>query len=146
MGATKKWKPVKPLHNRKRNSINDATPAEWDAVRDSVDVKTDAGKVYSNKGSKGYFPSKPINEHRKEFYESVMESRDSDVVNSPAHYNNGSVECIEYIKQQLSADEFKGYLLGNMIKYTHRHKYKNGLEDLKKAQWYQNKYIEEYGG
>lgn len=59
-----------------------------------------------------------------------------DVVNNPSHYNKGGMECIDYIEQQLSPEAFKGYLEGNMIKYMHRHKYKNGLEDLKKAQWY----------
>lgn len=60
----------------------------------------------------------------------------ADVVNQPPHYNRGGVECIDYIEQQLSPEAFKGYLEGNMIKYMHRYKYKNGLEDLKKAQWY----------
>lgn len=32
--------------------------------------------------------------------------------------------------------------LGNAIKYICRHKGKNGLEDLKKAQWYLNREIE----
>ncbi|MBQ5695934.1 MAG: DUF3310 domain-containing protein, partial [Clostridium sp.] len=39
-------------------------------------------------------------------------------------------------------DEFTGFLRGNIIKYVWRYKDKNGLEDLKKAQWYLNKLIE----
>ena len=31
---------------------------------------------------------------------------------------------------------------GNIIKYLWRDRYKNGIEDLKKAQWYLNKLIE----
>jgi len=48
---------------------------------------------------------------------------------------------IEYIKQQLG-DCFTEYCEGNVIKYLHRWRYKNGTEDLKKAQWYLNEMIE----
>ena len=67
---------------------------------------------------------------------------DEDKVNSPSHYGQGSIECIEYIEDFLTREEFIGYLRGNIAKYLHRWRYKNGLEDLKKAQWYQNKLIE----
>jgi len=64
-------------------------------------------------------------------------------VEKPPHYNEGDIECIDYIKQQLG-DQFGAYLLGNCHKYLHRHKYKgSALEDLKKAQWYLNKLIGE---
>tara|TARA_R110000796_G_scaffold252285_2_gene385924 strand:- start:1176 stop:1421 length:246 start_codon:yes stop_codon:yes gene_type:complete len=66
-----------------------------------------------------------------------------DAVNRPAHYNNSGVECIDYIQQQLG-DEYKGYLLGNCIKYIHRHKYKHSpREDLLKAKWYLERLIAE---
>lgn len=32
---------------------------------------------------------------------------------------------------------------GNVVKYVTRWKYKNGIEDLKKAQWYLQKIIKE---
>jgi hypothetical protein len=67
-----------------------------------------------------------------------------DPVNKPAHYNNGSVEAIDYIKQQLGK-EFPAYLVGSAIKYIHRHKYKDAnIQDLEKAVWYINKLIEHY--
>ena len=65
-----------------------------------------------------------------------------DNVNNPAHYGQGSIECIDYIEDFLTKEEFIGYLRGSIAKYLHRWRYKNGLEDLKKAQWYQNKLIE----
>jgi hypothetical protein len=65
-----------------------------------------------------------------------------DNVNNPAHYGNGSIECIDYIEDFLTREEFIGYLRGNIAKYMHRWRYKNGVEDLKKAQWYLNKLIE----
>ena len=36
---------------------------------------------------------------------------------------------------------FEYYLQGNIMKYLWRYRYKNGAEDLKKAQWYLNKLI-----
>ena len=63
-----------------------------------------------------------------------------DVVNSPSHYNQAGVECIEAIAAATD-DGFEYYLQGNIIKYIWRYRYKNGIEDLKKAQWYLNKLI-----
>jgi hypothetical protein len=59
-----------------------------------------------------------------------------DNVNSPSHYGQGKIECIEYIRDFLTKEEYIGYLRGNIAKYLHRWRYKNGLEDLKKAEWY----------
>ncbi len=60
-----------------------------------------------------------------------------DNVNKPLHYRmNGEIECIEYIQDFLTEEEYIGYLRGNIAKYLHRWRYKNGLEDLKKSEWY----------
>ena len=67
-----------------------------------------------------------------------------DMVNHPPHYNEGGLECIDYIKQQLGS-QFPSYLEGSIIKYIHRHKYKDAnIQDLEKAQWYLNKLIDYY--
>ncbi len=63
-------------------------------------------------------------------------------VTKPAHYNKGGIEAIDYIKQQLG-DGFGDYCAGNVMKYVHRFKYKNGLEDLKKARVYLDWLIED---
>ena len=60
----------------------------------------------------------------------------NDNVNNPSHYGQGSIECIDYIKDFLTDEEYIGYLRGNIAKYQHRWRYKNGLEDLKKSNWY----------
>ena len=65
-----------------------------------------------------------------------------DNVEHPSHYCRGGIECIDAIEASLGKDEFAGFLRGNIIKYVWRYKDKNGLEDLKKAQWYLNKLIE----
>ena len=69
---------------------------------------------------------------------------DKDMVNHPPHYENqGEVECIDYIKQQLG-DNFRYYLEGTAIKNLHRFKYKDKeIEDLEKHQWYVSKLIQE---
>jgi hypothetical protein len=60
----------------------------------------------------------------------------SDPVNSPTHYTQGSMEVIEAI-EGLTLD----YHEGTVLKYIARWKYKNGLEDLRKARWFIDRLI-----
>ena len=69
----------------------------------------------------------------------VKSSPAHDAVNKPAHYNTGGIECIEAMEAMLSTEEFIGYLRGNGLKYRWRFRYKNGIEDLRKAEWYDKK-------
>lgn len=73
--------------------------------------------------------------------EVVSNEPKEDMVNSPPHYGTGEIECIDYISDFLSRDEYVGYLRGNIAKYLHRWRYKNGIEDLNKAQWYLQRLI-----
>ena len=66
-----------------------------------------------------------------------------DAVSHPSHYTSGGIECIDCIKAALG-ENFTGFLIGNVIKYTYRYKNKNGLEDLKKAAWYLDRAIKEF--
>jgi hypothetical protein len=64
-----------------------------------------------------------------------------DMVNSPPHYNEFGIECIDAI-EAATGSEFKGYLQGNILKYLWRYKYKGKpLEDLEKAEWYLSRLI-----
>lgn len=63
---------------------------------------------------------------------------------NPLHYKQGNIECIDALKDVMSLEEFKGFLRGNVIKYVWRTNKKNGVEDLKKAQWYLTRLIAEY--
>lgn len=73
-------------------------------------------------------------------YEETDEVKD--YVNNPDHYNNGGIECIDYLSDNMSWEGYTGYLEGNCKKYLHRWRYKGKpLEDLKKAQWYLNRLI-----
>ena len=66
-----------------------------------------------------------------------------DMVNHPQHYKTKSgLEAIDVI--EAFTDGLQGYEAvetGNVLKYICRWKKKNGLEDLKKAQWYLNRLI-----
>ena len=70
---------------------------------------------------------------RKEKEDTTRCTEQVDLVNSPPHYNNGGVECIDYIEQQLGK-EFAFYCQGNVIKYITRHRTKGeGRKDIEKA-------------
>ena len=66
-----------------------------------------------------------------------------DMVNHPKHYKaKNGMEVIDVIEAFTA--NLKGYEAthtGNVIRYICRWKEKNGLEDLKKAQWYLNRLI-----
>lgn len=64
--------------------------------------------------------------------------RINDAVNSPSHYKQGERETIENIRDTMSSEGYQGYCVGNIVKCLSRYKFKNGLEDVKKAK----KYIE----
>ncbi|EGM8709796.1 DUF3310 domain-containing protein [Listeria monocytogenes] len=64
----------------------------------------------------------------------------SDNVNNPAHYTAGGIETLDYIKAKVK--DYPSYVAGNILKYVSRYEHKNGIEDLKKAQFYLNDLIE----
>ena len=109
-------------------SINDATPDEWDAVAKKFNgYKTDGQEAREAR-------------RRETQIEKVNGKLDTyNNVNHPSHYNQGQTECIDAIEAMLSVEEYIGYLRGNSMKYRWRFRYKNGLEDLNKAQWYEKR-------
>ena len=79
-----------------------------------------------------------------EYVEPFVSVEDSDPVNRPSHYTDGGIECIDAIKASMSTEAFLGFLKGNVQKYMWRYEKKVApVEDLKKAQWYLSKLIEE---
>ena len=67
-----------------------------------------------------------------------------DLVNHPAHYESETglevIDVIEAFTFDLKGIEATD--TGNILKYICRWKKKNGLQDLKKAQWYLNHLID----
>lgn len=76
-----------------------------------------------------HFPNTPIQKYK---------ANQNDHVNKPSHYTQGERETIENIRDTISSEGYQGYCIGNVVKYLARYKFKNGLEDVKKAK----KYIE----
>lgn len=64
-----------------------------------------------------------------------------DMVNHPKHYTSGKIEVIKIMEDQLTPEEYRGYIKGQVIKYITRERHKNGLEDLEKAYWYLGRLI-----
>lgn len=67
-----------------------------------------------------------------------------DNVNKPAHYQQGTVECIEAIMSALTPEEWRGFCKGNIIKYTWRERYKGQDESIAKAIWYAQQITEDH--
>ena len=65
-----------------------------------------------------------------------------DLINSPPHYTQASIECIDAIAAALSEDEFRGFVKGNALKYIWRSELKGeSVENIKKAIWYLNRLV-----
>ena len=67
---------------------------------------------------------------------------ENDVVNHPSHYTQGGIECIDAMKSAFGADELAVYCKIAAFKYIWRCELKNGSEDVKKAIWYLQKFLE----
>lgn len=63
-------------------------------------------------------------------------------VEHPAHYTGTSIECIDAMRETQGVEAVKNFCICNAFKYLWRHDRKNGVEDVKKAAWYLNKFIE----
>lgn len=74
----------------------------------------------------------------------IVEKNKQDMVNHPNHYKTKSgieaIDAIEAFTEGLTG--YEAVETSNVLRYMFRWKKKNGLEDLKKAQWYLNRLIE----
>ena len=57
---------------------------------------------------------------------------------NPQHYRQGEIEVIDFI-----LDQKMDYLTANVQKYIARWRFKEGIEDLRKARWFLDKLIEQ---
>lgn len=74
--------------------------------------------------------------------ENFADEEPIDNVNHPSHYT-GKYECIDVMQDVFGDEATNDFCLCNAFKYIWRARKKNGLEDVKKAVWYLNKYVEE---
>ena len=82
-------------------------------------------------------PETTLNDQYAEIEEVRQALKDN--VNHPSHYADSAIECIDAMEAMMTPEQFIGYLRGNLFKYQWRYEKKNGIEDLKKAQWYLEK-------
>jgi len=59
-----------------------------------------------------------------------------DTISQPPHYSRHKIQPLDFILANRL-----GYVEGNVIKYVCRWQHKGGIEDLKKAREYLDKYI-----
>ena len=57
---------------------------------------------------------------------------------NPEHYQQGEIEVIDFI-----LDQKMDYLTASVQKYLARWRFKNGIDDLRKARWFLDKLIEQ---
>ena len=113
---------------KQKTSIDDVTPEQWDALR-AKEIGRD------HKFQVQWLDEEDVPNEHPVF-------GDTNMVDNPPHYNNGSIECIEAIEAMLNKDEYIGYLRGNALKYRWRFRYKKKpFEDLRKARWYEERLI-----
>ena len=116
--------------------LNDATPDEWDDVARKWDEKQK-----QSDGEQYREARRRLKGEHGTIYKPKDYNKQYNNVHSPAHYNQGQTECIDAIEAMLSVEEYIGYLRGNSMKYRWRFRYKNGFEDLSKAQWYEQRLV-----
>ena len=106
-----------------------------------LDKKTTSADIIAYRLHKPEINSR-ANDDRLE--QDLNECIGQDVVNHPSHYTKGNIECIDAIDSATTGKSgIEAVCVANVIKYLWRYEEKNGLEDVKKAQWYLNKLISE---
>lgn len=72
-----------------------------------------------------------------------MNKEDLEKVDHPSHYNReGAMECINEMLLIFGKENVKAFCLLNAWKYRYRAADKNGIEDLRKSDWYLQVYKE----
>ena len=72
----------------------------------------------------------------------IIFSDEQEEINHPDRYAGGKFECIDVMLDVFGVDAVKHFCILNAFKYIWRAEKKNGVEDIKKAVWYLNKFIE----
>lgn len=110
---------------------------------DIVDIDATARTIVNYKrGTKGTCMG---NKDLEKFISSnLIPYVENDNVNHPSHYadSENDIECIDAMIAAYGKEAVMCFCKCNAFKYQWRFDKKNGDEDLKKSQWYQNKYME----
>lgn len=142
-GRPRKYCPdcaIKFCHKSKKEVEEEAKMTTLDSKKTEDRQKEDSNKTEDRhiEDSSEEAVQVPTAEHMDKMYGNIKH----DAVNHPSHYTRGKIEVIDFIE-----DQQLPYHLGNVIKYIARAGYKGDkLEDLKKARWYLDRYINEVMG
>lgn len=142
-GRPRKYCPdcaIKFCHKSKKEVEEEAKMTTVDSNKTEDRQKIDSKETVDRQkeDSKKEAVQVPTAEHMAKLYGNI----EHDAVNHPSHYTRGKIEVIDFIE-----DQQLPYHLGNVIKYIARAGYKGDkLEDLKKARWYLDRYINEVMG
>lgn len=142
-GRPRKYCPdcaIKFCHKSKKEVEEEANMTTVDSNKTEDRQKEDSNKTEERhiEDSSKEAVQVPTDEHMDKMYGNI----EHDAVNHPSHYTRGKIEVIDFIE-----DQQLPYHLGNVIKYIARAGYKGDkLEDLKKARWYLDRYINEVMG
>ena len=68
--------------------------------------------------------------------------KEFDNIERPEHYTDGNFECIDVMIETQGKQAVMSFCICNAFKYIYRASRKNGIEDIMKARWYLNKFIE----
>ena len=83
---------------------------------------------------------------QEEFNKQHQADHDDDQVNNPSHYQSMvpdlNIDAISCMRAAFGDDEVASFCICNAMKYIFRHQSKNGKQDISKAIWYLNKYLE----
>lgn len=142
-GRPRKYCPdcaIKFCHKSKKEVEEEAKMTTLDSKETEDRQKEDSNKTEERhiEDSSKETVQVPTDENMDKLYGNI----EHDAVNHPSHYTRGKIEVIDFIE-----DQQLPYHLGNVIKYIARAGYKGDkLEDLKKARWYLDRYINEVMG
>jgi len=71
---------------------------------------------------------------------------ENDMVNNPVHYQSMvkdlNIDAISCMRAAFGDESVAGFCICNALKYIYRNQNKNGKQDIQKAIWYLNKYLE----
>jgi len=136
------------IYNEYMGSTNKEDALE--RLSDKLNMKIEeVAEVIDAEVRRGREGSSVILESRGDFVPGIEVSDDnidtsetSDNVDHPKHYNSGKYECIEVMRDVFGDDKVLTFCKLNAFKYLWRTDNKNGLEDIKKAKWYIEEYID----
>lgn len=122
-------------------NVQEFLPSEVKALKQLAKTVNDPNSIWVSRLDEDDIPMKHFmddhGEHRMD-----LSSIDIDPVNHPSHYETGKFECIDVMVETMGIDATMEFCVCNAFKYLYRHKRKNGIQDLEKAKWYIEKYID----